>query len=195
MAALLQNEFCYTEVENAVNPHPTKGYFHGPIPNPNYGWIPPSRVGHTMGTVPQVSPAENGMGPNPGLVISKVHGGVCWIAVGQPAADGSVAADAFMCGAVVNDTAGYRRHLRNTHPGATVNPDRRVPTAEERLAGKAAITAFIRSGGWRRANFVNEPNAGPSNGIIELLATGMEELAVRDAAFRARYGSEFHRCV
>jgi hypothetical protein len=29
MAAPLQNEFCYTEVENAVNPHPTKGYFHG----------------------------------------------------------------------------------------------------------------------------------------------------------------------
>jgi hypothetical protein len=30
----------------------------------------------------------------------------CWIAVGQPAADNSVAADASMCGAVVNDTAG-----------------------------------------------------------------------------------------
>jgi hypothetical protein len=56
----------------------------------------------------------------------------------------------------------------------------------------SAITAFIRSGGWRRANFVNEPkwallahalhilmtcSAGPPNGIIELLATGMEELA------------------
>jgi hypothetical protein len=32
----------------------------------------------------------------------------CWIAVAQPAADGSVATDASMCGAVVNDTAGVR---------------------------------------------------------------------------------------
>ncbi|KAA8647608.1 uncharacterized protein ATNIH1004_006302 [Aspergillus tanneri] len=54
-----------------------------------------------------------------------------------------------------------RRHIRNAHPGATLNPFRTNIPQAERIAGENALKRWILSRGWRTARYVKEPGEGP----------------------------------
>ncbi|KAA8650240.1 uncharacterized protein ATNIH1004_002922 [Aspergillus tanneri] len=137
---LSREDFDNPEVAGAVNPHPDYGYFHGPIPNPNPTWRP-----HPDPRSTPVTTADNENAPTPGSRLSGINSMVCDIAV-----NGNQ-----MCGQPL------RRHIRNAHPGATLNPFRTNIPQAERIAGENALKRWILSRGWRTARYVKEPGEGP----------------------------------
>ncbi|CZR58851.1 uncharacterized protein PAC_08743 [Phialocephala subalpina] len=175
------NSYANPAISNAVNPS-AYGYAHGPVPNPNEGWSPhpPPAEGAKS---PAVTAAINATAPNPGSVLSKVNSGVCDIDVGTGQ----------MCGQVFGDQPSLRRHMREAHPGAVVNPNRLNTTIQEESAGQLALKSWVRSGGWRAADYVREPGRGPAGGYIDQYATAMEDLARTNPTFAAAYGTHFHR--
>ncbi|KAI0143462.1 hypothetical protein GGR57DRAFT_365994 [Xylariaceae sp. FL1272] len=187
------NPLAYTNlmVAAATNPSPF-GYHHGPIPNLNSGWAPPSSR-QAASTNAQPTPpfpprrailaAENENAPNPGMTLSSINTGVCDIDLG-----GNV-----MCGTVVADQPSLRRHIRTAHPGALCNPKRINTAPAEEAAGQNAIKSWILSGGWRRATYVREPGRGPVGGFIDRFASACEAIAELDPVFAAQYGRQFHR--
>ena len=175
------------DVTNASNPS-ALGHHHGPIPNQNPGWVPPrQQASHDAGTrAPQVTTADNDNPPNPPAALANLNTGVCDIVVG----------DGLLCGIVFSGRQTQptlRRHARNTHPGALVNPGRGNISQRQQIAGQNAIKLWVRSGGWRDARYLNEPGRGPLGSYLDLYASEMETIARNDAAFAARFGTRFHR--
>ncbi|GKT45982.1 uncharacterized protein ColSpa_06163 [Colletotrichum spaethianum] len=190
-------------ISNAANPS-RFGYHHGPIPNPNDGWVPDGmnpacashmlntnsidaevREAHDAGRAYTVTTEMNANAPNPASNLSSINTGVCDIVVD--------AATGAMCGTVTASQPAQRRHIRTAHAGAVTNRPRVNTTVAEEAAGKTAIQNWVRSGGWRHANYIREPGVGPEGGLIHTYADGMEELARNDANFAATYGTHFHR--
>ncbi|KAH8684404.1 hypothetical protein BGZ60DRAFT_165252 [Tricladium varicosporioides] len=171
-------------VTNSANPS-TFGWHHGPIPNNNPGWIPVrQRAAAAAGTQPPaVTTADNANPPIPAVNLSSINNEVCQIDMGGGT----------MCGVVFGNQPSLRRHLRNVHPGAITNPTRTNTSVQETAAGQSALKLFVLSGGWRNADFAVEPGRGPPGGYMDRYATACEAIARTDAAFRATYGSEFHR--
>ncbi|KAA8651691.1 uncharacterized protein ATNIH1004_000587 [Aspergillus tanneri] len=85
------------------------------------------------------------------------------------------------------------RHIRNAHPGATLNPFRTNIPQAERIAGENALKRWILSRGWRTARYVKEPGEGPMYGIIQDYCNFLEQLAQEDNDFAQQFGTEFHR--
>ncbi|KAF5858235.1 hypothetical protein ETB97_004641 [Aspergillus alliaceus] len=174
---LSREDFDNPEVAGAVNPHPDYGYFHGPIPNPNPGWRP-----HPDTRTP-VTTADNEGAPTPGSRLSGINGMVCDIAV-----NGNQ-----MCGQSIASQIALRRHIRNAHPGATLNPSRTNIPQAERIAGENALKQWVLSKGWRTARYVKEPGEGPKYSLIQDYCDFLEELAQEDNEFAQKFGTEFHR--
>ncbi|KAK2050609.1 hypothetical protein LZ31DRAFT_75 [Colletotrichum somersetense] len=174
-------------ISNASNPS-NFGYHHGPIPNPNHGWVPSDvQELHDAGRAYTVTTEMNAAAPNQGNRLSSINTGVCDIIVNPDTNT--------MCGTVIASQPALRRHIRSAHPGALINPTRTNTSISEESVGKQAIQNWVRSGGWRNADYVREPVAGPAGGLIETYADAMEELAQNDANFAATYGTHFHRPV
>ncbi|KAA8643697.1 uncharacterized protein ATNIH1004_010471 [Aspergillus tanneri] len=159
---LSREDFDNPEVAGAVNPHPDYGYFHGPIPNPNPTWRP-----HPDPRTP-VTTADNENAPTSWFKAVGINSMVCDIAV-----NGNQ-----MCGQPVGSQIALRRHIRNAHPGATLNPFRTNIPQAERIAGENALKRWILSRGWRTARYVKEPGEGPIQ---------------EDNDFAQQFGTEFHR--
>lgn len=170
--------FYIPAIDNAANPS-AFGYHHGPIPNHNAGWVPPSRITKARS---QITTAENGAAPSAAVALSTVNIGVCDIDCGG-----------VMCGVTFGDQPSLRRHIRNSHPGALTNPARTNVSINETIAGQNAIKLWVRSGGWRSAQYAREPGRGPAGGLIDQYATVMEAIAATDATFAKRFGTRFHR--
>ena len=173
------------EVHRAVNPHPTYGYFHGPITNNNLGFQPAEAVTAIANgrKPPTVTAAMNDSAPNPMEKLSLCNGLVCMIDVngGQ------------MCGVTFADQPTLRRHMRNAHTGAIVSPGRANLSQQEEIAGDNALKLYVLNQSWRTARFQREPGACHPNSRIGHFATVLEIIAAGDAAFAARWGTHFHR--
>ncbi|KAA8643677.1 uncharacterized protein ATNIH1004_010451 [Aspergillus tanneri] len=85
-----------------------------------------------------------------------------------------------------------RRHIRNAHPGATLNPFRTNIPQAERIAGENALKRWILSRGWRTARYVKEPGEGPMYSIIQDYCN-FTRAAGEDNDFAQQFGTEFHR--
>ncbi|KAA8646711.1 uncharacterized protein ATNIH1004_005386 [Aspergillus tanneri] len=97
-----------------------------------------------------------------------------------------------MCGQPVRSQIALRRHIRNAHPGATLNPFcTNIPQAE-RIAGENALKQWILSRGWRTACYVKEPGEGPMYSIIQDCCNFLEQLAQEDNDFAQQFGTKFH---
>ncbi|KAA8646851.1 uncharacterized protein ATNIH1004_005526 [Aspergillus tanneri] len=167
---LSREDFDNPEVAGAVNPHPDYGYFHGPIPNPNPTWRP-----HPDPRTP-VTTADNENAPTPGSSYATSQ------------------SMATKCVASPSSQIALRRHIRNAHPGATLNPFRtNIPQAERIRAKSYALKRWILSRGWRTARYVKEPGEGPMYSIIQDYCNFLEQLAQEDNDFAQQFGTEFHR--
>ncbi|KAJ5396599.1 hypothetical protein N7509_004712 [Penicillium cosmopolitanum] len=82
------------EVLNAVSPHPTFGYFHGPIPNLNL-----------LQGIPSENAATNAIS-----YVDPTHSVICDV-VGE---------NGEMCGKIYPRPSALRKHLRKKHPGSGV---------------------------------------------------------------------------
>ncbi|OOQ86329.1 hypothetical protein PEBR_21913 [Penicillium brasilianum] len=125
-----RDQFDNYAVLNAVNPDPLLGYAHGPIPNNNPGWKPAAytaavAAGNVRYDIKAADIAATPP-PNQAVVLNKENTGVCDIVVNPPAQ---------MCGMVFSEGPALRRHIRNEHSGAIVNPSRRSKTQPEIIAG------------------------------------------------------------
>ncbi|KAA8651134.1 uncharacterized protein ATNIH1004_000012 [Aspergillus tanneri] len=166
---LSREDFDNPEVAGAVNPTPTTVTSRShPEPNP---------------TAPTPGPPHT-YAPTPGSRLSGINSMVCDIAV-----NGNQ-----MCGQPVRSQIALRRHIRNAHPGATLNPFRtNIPQAERIRAKSYALKRWILSRGWRTARYVKEPGEGPMYGIIQDYCNFLEQLAQEDDDFAQQFGTEFHR--
>ena len=178
-------DFDNPEVRGAVNPHPTLGYFHGPITNNNLGFQPAEAVAAIANgrKPPAVTTAMNDSAPNQMEKLSLCNGLVCMIDVngGQ------------MCGMTFGDQPTLRRHMRNAHTGAISSPGRANLSQQEEIAGDNALKLYVLSQSWRIARFQREPGVCHPNSRIGQFATVLEIIAASDAAFAARWGTHFHR--
>jgi len=183
MPSMNRAQFDNPSVAGATNPS-TYGHYHGPIPNPNPGYVPARQAAAAANGArpPTVTTAENGAAPNPGLELSGVNSGVCDVDVGGGE----------MCGITCSIQPALRRHMRNAHLGAICNPNRTNMSIQETRDGQNALKLWVRSGGWRNARYVIEPGTGPTGGLIDHYATAYKEIARNDANFRAIFGSLFY---
>ncbi|KAB8228236.1 uncharacterized protein BDW43DRAFT_291838 [Aspergillus alliaceus] len=167
-------DFDNPQVREAANPSTIGGWHHGPVPYANADWTPPE------GTI---TPEINGQAPNPGERFSGVNGRVCDVAVNGDQ----------MCGRCFSSMIAYRRHLRQSHPGASANPNTANISDAELTAGQNALKRWVLEQGWRRARYLHEPGRGPLNGLINEYADACEQIARTNASFRAAFGDRFHR--
>ncbi|PSR80088.1 hypothetical protein BD289DRAFT_76778 [Coniella lustricola] len=133
------------------------GYHHGPIPNPNPGWVP-ERIRLALANGITRPPALNAQDvanpPNPASVLSSINTLVCDIDLGGGQ----------MCGRVFGDQPTYRRHVRTFHPGAVTNPARKNTSIAENLSGSKSVHTHEYSGGWSHWNSnADPPSTVPSN--------------------------------
>ncbi|KAK1138227.1 hypothetical protein N8T08_003893, partial [Aspergillus melleus] len=101
------------------------------------------------------------------LVISRVNGGVCW----------AVYRSGEMCGRCFDSWDALFHHMHIFHRMQIRRPTQETIDLLERFRGREAFIRFIRSQGWRRAQFAHEPGRGPIAGIINELCNEMEHLA------------------
>ncbi|KAI1451347.1 hypothetical protein F4805DRAFT_451789 [Annulohypoxylon moriforme] len=183
--------FTSSEVLNAENPHPTFGYFYGPIPNLNKtNWTPPEHQDHVDKGLKLrgVKADQNNESPNPRVVVSAYHSGVCMMEV-KPNTG-------IMCGTVFQTRRSFWRHQRDFHVGAVQKLQSRNVSMEERIAGDLAFRKFVLTRKWRDASFMNSPGYGPRDPQFAKLgpiADQLESIAKTDPAFATLYGSKFHR--
>lgn len=184
MSNLTIADFDNAQVAGATNPS-AFGHHHGPIPNPNPGWVTPARAAAaaTGGRPPAVTVQDNANPPNPASALSAVNSMVCDIAVNGTQ----------MCGRVFTAQPSYRRHVRNEHSGALTNPPTTNTSAAELIAGENALKLFVLSGGWRDARYLHEPGRGPSGSRISEYADACTLIAAQDQGFATRFGRQFHR--
>ncbi|KAF1347545.1 hypothetical protein BDV97DRAFT_370460 [Delphinella strobiligena] len=157
-------------IANASNPS-LFGYHHGPVANPNEGWLPTrQRVAQQNGTKPPpITAADSAEAqPHPPLLLSTVNGLVCDIII----AEGDI-----MCGTQFSSQPALqnRRHIRDKHPGCILPPTRQNLSTLELARGEWAL------------------RTGPKDGLLYQYATMMERVAKKDPAFAERYGTRFHR--
>lgn len=182
-------------VANAVNPHRTPqqqfGYFHGPIPNHNAGWVPPAVQAQLDSGVrkPKTYSGMDANAPEAGEVLSPFNTFVCDVVV-----DGNDNNNNTMCGWTGTAQRDLRRHLRERHPGAIINPGagRGRLSDEEKEAGLNALKHWVLCGGWRDARYAKEP-AVDGRFFVKWLADAAEAIAAADAGFAARFGTVFNR--
>ncbi|EPS27943.1 hypothetical protein PDE_02887 [Penicillium oxalicum 114-2] len=188
---LTAEDFDKTEVLLSSNPHPVSGYAHGPIPNNNPGWLPQSIIERSQGgdIRPQIlaRDIEAGMVSNPPanpmVAMNRTNGLVCDVEV----------APGIMCGYTYNTQATLRKHLRNEHPGATINLKTQSRSPMDARLGRNALKLWVLTGGWRRARYQHEPGAGSDNSLIREYCNALERIAREDPEFASRWGTMFHR--
>ncbi|KAF7589627.1 hypothetical protein BBP40_004000 [Aspergillus hancockii] len=168
-------DFDNPQVREAANPSTTGGWHYGPIPNANADWTPPE------GTI---TPEINGQAPNPGERFSGINGRVCDVAVNGDQ----------MCGRCFSSMIAYRRHLRQSHPGASANPN----TANSSDAELAPARMLSSVGFWNKVGeglgtSMSLGCRGPLNGLINEYADACEQIARTNTSFRATFGDRFHR--
>lgn len=144
------------------------GYHHGPVPYPNQLATASDNVDETQ------SP--------PLITISKVNTGVCDVEV-----DGT----GTMCGTVFTTQPAFRRHLRDSHPGAAKDPTRTNVSVIEQNQGENSIKRWVLTGGWRDARYVREPGRGPEDGLVARYADACERIAREDEEFKKKFGELF----
>ncbi|POS73240.1 hypothetical protein DHEL01_v208366 [Diaporthe helianthi] len=153
-------------------PNPSSfGYHHGPVPHRNHQ---PANASHN---------ADQQL---PSIAVSKVNTGVCDLEL-----DGT----GTMCGTVFSTQPSMRRHLRDSHPGATQNPSRTNVAIMEKAQGQNAIKRWVLTGGWRDARYLREPGRGPECGLVARYADACERIAREDEEFRKKFGEHFHRRI
>jgi len=193
------DDFDNEAVTNAVNPHTTPvnpgpgqqqpfGYFHGPIPNNNPGWIPP-RIAEQLASGVRNPRIYVGMDNNPPVaaeVLSPFNTFVCDVIVD--------AETNTMCGSTSIHQRDLRRHMRERHPGAIVSGSRPSGqlSRDEKEAGLNALKQWVLSGGWRDAKYAKEPNVD-ERFFIKKLADAAEAIAANDEIFAAEFGTVFNR--
>lgn len=64
---------------------------------------------------------------------------------------------------------------------------------QEKAIRTNALRNWVVTGGWRDAQFVNEPGRGILGGLLDEYATACEVIAARDQDFAQRFGRRFHR--
>jgi hypothetical protein len=133
--------------------------------------------------VPDVTTEDNENPPNQPSILSSINGLICDIDIngGQ------------MCGLQFSSQPALRRHIRNAHPGAVMNPLRATIRSNEVISGQNALKKFVLSQGWRNARYVYEPGSGPKNSLLNIYASACEEIAQRDEDFAQKFGTQFHR--
>ncbi|KAI1097228.1 hypothetical protein F4804DRAFT_186326 [Jackrogersella minutella] len=178
-------------VQNAQNPHPKFGYFHGLVPNQNVtSWVPEEHRARAEGgrSIQGVTVEQNARGPNDLTLVSKYNGGVCMTEM--------IPGSGLMCGQKFDRDSSFWQHQRNFHVGTVRSgPATSIPPLEAAV-GDCALRKFVLTQGWRNASFMNEPGYGPRNrkaGNIGHIADELEDIARNDKEFALRWGTQFHR--
>ncbi|KAH8585951.1 hypothetical protein B0O99DRAFT_695963 [Bisporella sp. PMI_857] len=158
-------------VTGATNPS-AFGYHYGPILNNNIGWLLARQQEHidnggSARNALNVTVDDNADPLNAAVHLSSINTGVCGI--------------------------DFRRYFRNAYFGAIINSSRVNTSIQETVVGQNAIKLYVRSGGWRNADFAFEPGRGLFGGFIDRYATTCEEIARNDAAFAFNFGTHFYR--
>jgi hypothetical protein len=98
-----------------------------------------------------------------------------------------------MCRKTFRTQPEFRRHLREIHPGYTLNRDRRHLQLDEIIAGQNALKRWVRNGHWKKARYVHEPRRIDNESLIYRYATACERIASEDQDFTNKFGTKFHR--
>ncbi|KAB8077198.1 hypothetical protein BDV29DRAFT_153914 [Aspergillus leporis] len=169
-------DFDNPQVREAANPSTTGGWHYGTI-----------------------TPEINGQAPNPERDSVRSMEGCMYqtstcLAYVDPMLSCDVAVNGDqMCGRCFSSMIAYRRHLRQSHPGASTNPNTSNISDAELAAGQNALKRWVLEKGWRRARYLHEPGRGPLNGLINEYADACEQIARTNSTFRATFGDRFHR--
>lgn len=70
------------------------------------------------------------------------------------------------------DQPGYRRHLRNSHPGAVNNPDHRNTSAVKSSQGQRVLKWLVLSHRWQFTHYVCEPRLSPRS-LVHIYANAL----------------------
>ncbi|KAJ5333224.1 hypothetical protein MYU51_014785 [Penicillium brevicompactum] len=101
-----------------------------------------------------------------------------------------------MCGSTFRKPGALAVHLRLRHCGAVNDVDApRHPEEILRATGVNAIKRFVLTGGWRNAIYSKEPGRAQPESVLGVFCDALENIARKDAAFAAEYGTQFHRDV
>ncbi|KUL82586.1 hypothetical protein ZTR_09376 [Talaromyces verruculosus] len=180
------------------NPHPVYGHFHGPWVNPNgLHWYPPSMGADKQRWEtkypnrrweehwrPPVSNEANDEAPD-SIVISCLNGRICQAVVDDMGT---------MCGATFKSNPGLRRHLRVQHRGICRSASTASASGAHLAAARSAWMLCVVTGGWRNANFAQEPRI-PTADIAEM-CTALERMTAKHPSLAQEFGGTvFHRRV